>query len=488
MTTIVTRAGKGSALTWVEGDANFTNLNTDKIENVLEDTTPQLGGDLDVNDFNIKSTTSNGVSISNESDGGISLTGSTIFGMTSSSIQFVTTDGNIDLMLFNPTGNTGRITIGGYTWPLIADASINQILKTDDVGNLSWTTLDIVNDTTPQLGGNLDVNSFSITSTNNGNISIVPNGTGNILLTPATGTITLGACNWPTGTGTANQVLTTDGTGNLTFQPPSATVLKDLVMNQTGVTIPKGSVVYITGANGDNPLISLAQASGESTSSKTLGFTMTELTQGASGYVITNGLLEGINTNIATIGDPVWLSPTTPGGMLFGLSNKPVAPNHMVYLGVVVRVNENNGAISVKVQNGYELNELHNVSNATPNNNDVLTYISSTGLWTPSASTGGGDVVSDLTPQLGGNLDVNGKSIISVSNGNIIIEPNGSGNILLTPATGHITLGMHNWPTTMGSNNQVLTNDGMGNLSWTTPSSGGGSSAGLETNFLLMGA
>lgn len=47
MATIVTRSGKGSALTFAEGDANFTNLNDDKIENVVEDTTPQLGGDLD---------------------------------------------------------------------------------------------------------------------------------------------------------------------------------------------------------------------------------------------------------------------------------------------------------------------------------------------------------------------------------------------------------------------------------------------------------
>lgn len=47
MTTIVTRAGKGSALTFTEGDANFTNLNNDKLENVVEDTTPQLGGALD---------------------------------------------------------------------------------------------------------------------------------------------------------------------------------------------------------------------------------------------------------------------------------------------------------------------------------------------------------------------------------------------------------------------------------------------------------
>lgn len=51
MATIVTRTGKGSALTFAEGDANFTNLNDDKLENISEDTTPQLGGDLDCGNF-----------------------------------------------------------------------------------------------------------------------------------------------------------------------------------------------------------------------------------------------------------------------------------------------------------------------------------------------------------------------------------------------------------------------------------------------------
>jgi hypothetical protein len=66
MATIVTRAAKGSALTFQEGDDNFTNLNTDKIENVVEDTTPQLGGNLDLNSNDITGT------------GDISITGTVI--------------------------------------------------------------------------------------------------------------------------------------------------------------------------------------------------------------------------------------------------------------------------------------------------------------------------------------------------------------------------------------------------------------------------
>ena len=108
MTTIVTRAGKGSALTFTEGDANFTNLNNDKIENVVEDTTPQLGGNLDVN----------GNSIISASNGNISIT---------------------------PDG-TGNIVLDGQNWPQ-ADGTANYVLKTNGSGQLSWTnTVDGTNE------------------------------------------------------------------------------------------------------------------------------------------------------------------------------------------------------------------------------------------------------------------------------------------------------------------------------------------------------
>ena len=84
------------------------------------------------------------------------------------------------------------------------------------------------------------------------------------------------------------------------------------------------------------------------------------------------------------------------------------------------------------------------------------------------STSGGGiaSVVADTTPQLGGSLDVNGQSIVSVSNGNISITPNGSGKIILDGLS---------WPTADGTANYVLKTDGSGNLSWTAQSSGGSS-------------
>ncbi len=142
--------------------------------------------------------------------------------------------------------------------------------------------------------------------------------------------------------------------------------IEQYVINQTGNTLYKGQAVYISGSenSGNLPKISLAQANSEATSSKTLGLLKQDLLNGESGYVITEGIIEGVNTNLANSGDAVWLSPTVAGGLVYGLANKPVAPNHMVYLGIVIRKQTNNGKIYIHVQNGFELDELHNVITA----------------------------------------------------------------------------------------------------------------------------
>lgn len=140
------------------------------------------------------------------------------------------------------------------------------------------------------------------------------------------------------------------------------------VFCKAGLAINAGQVVYVTGASGNNIIIGLAQANAEPTSSNTIGISESTLATNGTGYAITEGLMTvSISAPTAVEGDPIWLSPTTAGGMVFGAANKPFAPNHIVYLGVVTRKTGNNVVeIYVKIQNGAELDELADVLISSP--------------------------------------------------------------------------------------------------------------------------
>lgn len=149
---------------------------------------------------------------------------------------------------------------------------------------------------------------------------------------------------------------------------------------KAGEAINKGQAVYVSSADGTNMIVSKASNALEATSSKTLGILAQSLAHNAKGFVITEGLLAGLDTSAAgAAGDPVWLG--TDGNLLFGLANKPYAPANMVSIGVVTRKNSSNGEIFIRIQNGFELDELHNVDARNPNNNDGIFYNSTTQLW-----------------------------------------------------------------------------------------------------------
>jgi hypothetical protein len=158
----------------------------------------------------------------------------------------------------------------------------------------------------------------------------------------------------------------------------NTTTLKCLVRNITGATIPKKSAVYINGASGNRPTINYSQANSESTSSKTFGLTESDILHNGVGYVVVEGQLSNVDTTMFTEGQLLWLSPTTPGGLT---TTKPSAPNHMVFVGYVVRSHPTEGIIETKIQNGFELNELHNVAINGVTNGQALIYDGATSLW-----------------------------------------------------------------------------------------------------------
>jgi hypothetical protein len=198
--------------------------------------------------------------------------------------------------------------------------------------------------------------------------------------TPETSTTTAGTLFWDNGDAGMNLILN----ANVTTRIGQNEFV--LVTNNTANPITKGSVVYITGAAGQKPTIGLADADTEATSSKTLGFAAETIANGADGYVITFGIIRGIDTLGLTEGASVWLSQTAGGYTTI----MPVQPAHSVYLGVVVRAHQTAGEILVKVQNGYELQELHNVKidTGTLANGHVIAYNSTSQLWENTSAVG----------------------------------------------------------------------------------------------------
>ena len=171
------------------------------------------------------------------------------------------------------------------------------------------------------------------------------------------------------------------GDGSLVTFPTIAGEAQNLiteVYNETGATLTKGTVVYINGGHGNLPTVTKALATSDSTSAQTYGIVQTDITNNNKGYVVVAGRILNIDTQSYAAGTQLYLSSTTAGAWT---TTKQYAPAHLVYVGIVTRSHPTQGVVEVKIQNGYELDELHNVSAQTPSNNDGIFYNSSNSLW-----------------------------------------------------------------------------------------------------------
>ena len=224
------------------------------------------------------------------------------------------------------------------------------------------------------------------------------------------------------------------------------------VTNADSVTITKGQVVYAFGGQGDRLTVKLANNSSDATSAQTVGLVLSSsIAAGQKGFIIVNGLLDGLSilpTSTWADGDPVYLGATA--GSITNV--KPLAPNHLVYLGFVTTAsNGSAGRMYVRVQNGYELYELHDVSVGSYGTKDVLWRDTSVNLWKNKdvftlmgAATGSvnGYLTSTDWTTFNGKQDllVSGTNIKTINSTSLL----GSGNIAIsssiaigtTPITG----------------------------------------------------
>jgi hypothetical protein len=191
------------------------------------------------------------------------------------------------------------------------------------------------------------------------------------------------------------QGLSYDGTNWVNNYSPVVTYVR----NAEATTITTGTCVYLFGATGDHASVKRADNNSDTTSSKTIGVVGANITASNNGPIVTRGYVDGIDLSVGyTAGDVLWLGEA--GAFT---KTKPTAPDHLVFIGVVVRAT-NNGIIYVATQNGYELDELHNVSLPSPASGDFLKYNGS--LWVADAIDLGTDTTGNYMSGISGTSPV----------------------------------------------------------------------------------
>lgn len=226
------------------------------------------------------------------------------------------------------------------------------------------------------------------------------------------------------------------------------------VVNKTGATLTEAAYqcVRISGAQGQRPKVALAQANNDANSGDTIGLVTETIADNLEGFVTTSGIVRDINTTGSLQGetwldgDILYLSGTT-AGMITNI--KPSAPIHLVIVGYVIHAHVTQGKIFVKVDNGYEIDELHNVK-ITPTvlAGSLLIYDATVGVWKNARLTAGSNIAitnadgsitiatsSSITADINNNTGRLIDSTVSLTNGAGALV----GTLTNSPVTGNPT-------------------------------------------------
>lgn len=186
------------------------------------------------------------------------------------------------------------------------------------------------------------------------------------------------------------------------------------------------TAVRISGAQGQRLAVAYAQANNDNNSADTIGLVCENIATNQEGFIMTMGQFEEINTTGSlqgetwADGDVLYLSPTTAGRLT---NIKPTGlTGHIVVMGYVEYAHAIHGKIYVKIMNGWELDELHNVYINSPLNNDGLFYDSADSLWknkTIAAALGYTPVTNartiSTTAPLSGGGDLSANRTLSIT-------------------------------------------------------------------------
>jgi hypothetical protein len=219
----------------------------------------------------------------------------------------------------------------------------------------------------------LDLGTYNLTADHIA-LNVSPSGAGFVV----------GATEWNNTIGSSQTLLKG---GNVTLKNGVDLVARIVNKVTPNTTLTKAAyqVVKVTGAQGQRLAVDLAQANNDNNSADTLGVVTETIATNQEGFILTVGQIENINTTGSlqgetwADGDVLYLSPTTAGKMT---NIKPTgATGHIVVLGYVEYAHSSQGKIYVKIMNGWELDELHNVYISSIADKQLLSYDSATSLW-----------------------------------------------------------------------------------------------------------
>jgi hypothetical protein len=280
--------------------------------------------------------------------------------------------------LYVPVSRT--LTINGVTYDLSADRS-----WTITASGATWGSITGTITSQTDLINYLSTNYVPYTgATQNVNLGEYELKAGQLTLDVSpTGTAAVGTTRWNDNIGSSETTLKGGSVILKNGVDLVARVVNKVTPNAT-LTKAAYQAVRISGAQGQRLAVAYAQANNNNNSADTIGLVCETIPTNQEGFILTVGHLEDINTTGSlqgetwNDGDVIYLSPTVAGSLT---NVKPTAPGHIVVIGYVEYAHAVHGKLYVKIMNGWELDELHNVNITSPQNNDVLMYNSTLGLW-----------------------------------------------------------------------------------------------------------
>ena len=176
------------------------------------------------------------------------------------------------------------------------------------------------------------------------------------------------------------------------------------VYNDTGSQLDNGEIVYIDGGYDGYPTVSLAQADDKTSSQRVMGMVTDNIADEAVGYICVYGRVRNLDTSSYSLGDGLFLSPTTPGALT---TTEPSGTNHRIRVGYVIKVDASEGIIL------FDRNPLYNAEDIKMNHIEPASY-QNIQQWINTHSAG---YIS------GGTITDNGDGSVTVASGSGVIKP-----------------------------------------------------------------